>query len=331
MHFTFFVSWIPSIIEFAIIHFFDILAKPVEYKIQYITMKKGIIQGIIAYTLWGIFPIYWKTLQNIPSLEILCHRMIWSFMFLLALLTLKKQWAWIVAVKEIRIVRITYCTTAAFLSINWLTYIWAVNAGYIVDASLGYFINPLISVLLGVIFLQEKLRTFQWIAAGIAGCGVLYLTVGYGSFPWIGLTLAFTFGFYGLLRKTAHLNAVEGLSLETAVLFIPALGYLVYLELQGNAAFFHAGPGISGLLCLAGIVTAVPLMFFASSARKINLSTVGLLQYIAPTFQFSIGILVYSEPFSKTRLTGFLIIWTALAIYAIEGYIFNRNRDAKKR
>ena len=223
---------------------------------------------------------------------------------------------------------VTVSGTACLLAVNWLTYIWAVNSGHIVEASLGYFINPLISVLLGVIVLRERLRPWQLIAIVVAAGGVLYLTVGYGSFPWIGLILAFSFGFYGLFRKTASLSAIEGQSLEMALLFLPALTYLLFLEFSGTAAFGHAGFKTNTLLAFSGVITATPLLFFTSGARQITLTHVGLLQYIAPTFQFLLGVLAYREPFTATRWFGFSIIWTALFIYTLEGVI--RRQKAKR-
>jgi chloramphenicol-sensitive protein RarD len=199
-----------------------------------------------------------------------------------------------------------------------------------VDASLGYFINPLFSVLLGVLFLRERLRRWQWIAIGLAAGGVIFLTLGYGAFPWIALTLAITFGFYGLLRKTAPLGALEGLSLETAVLFLPALAYLVYLESVGAASFGHTGATIGILLALTGVATALPLLWFAYGARRATLTTVGILQYIAPTMQFLLGVLVYGESFAKTRMIGFSVIWIALLIYSLEGVMEGRKRTIRQ-
>jgi chloramphenicol-sensitive protein RarD len=275
----------------------------------------GVLSAIVAYTLWGLLPIYWKSIHTVPAFEVLCHRTVWSLTFVLLLLLWKKHWSWLDQARKSRATIITFLVTSSILGINWFVYIWAVNAGHILDASLGYFINPLISVLLGMLFLGERLRPWQWVAIGIALCGVVFLTVGYGAFPWIALTLALTFGFYGLLRKTASLEALEGLALETAVLSVPALAYLVYLELTGTASFGHAG-----------IVTALPLLLFASAARKVTLATVGILQYIAPTMQFLLGALVYGETFTETRLIGFGTVWIALIVYSLEGIIERRRR-----
>lgn len=284
-------------------------------------MKAGILYAIGAYALWGVLPIYWKAVKIVPAPEILCHRILWSFVFLLALLGVKRHWRWLGGAIRNRTTRLTFLGTSFILSINWLTYIWAVNAGYIVDTSLGYFINPLINVFLGVLLLRERLRAFQWLAVGIAAGGILYLTIGYGSFPWIALVLAFSFASYGYLRKTASLGSLEGLSLEAGILSLPALGYLLFLEGACTGSFGHRGRGINLLLLFTGVATAVPLLGFASAARRITLTTLGLLQFIAPTLQFLVGVFVYEEPFIKTRLIGFCFIWAALLIYSVEGAI----------
>jgi chloramphenicol-sensitive protein RarD len=289
-------------------------------------MTRGIAAAIVAYALWGILPLYWKALQDVPAFEILCHRTIWSFVFVLLILTARRQWAWLQRARRNPRLLLTFACSACLLGLNWFTYIWAVNAGHIVDTSLGYFVNPLISVLLGVFFLRERLRLWQAIAIGIATAGVLLLTLGYGAFPWIALTLALTFGFYGLLRKTAPLGSLEGLSLEIALLSIPTLAYLVYLEWMGTSSFGHAGTTTSLLLALSGLVTAFPLLMFAYAARQVTLATVGILQYIAPTLQFLLGVFVYGEPFTQTRLVGFAAIWTALLIYSVEGIVKERRQ-----
>lgn len=289
-------------------------------------MTKGVAAAVVAYALWGILPIYWKALQAVPAFEILCHRTIWSFVFVLLILTARRQWGWLERARHDPRSLLTFACSACLLGLNWFTYIWAVNAGHIVDTSLGYFINPLISVLLGVLFLRERLRLWQGIAIGIATAGVLLLTLGYGAFPWIAVTLALTFGFYGLLRKTAALGSLEGLSLETALLSIPTLAYLVYLEWMGTSSFGHVGTMTSLLLALSGLVTAFPLLMFAYAARQVTLATVGILQYIAPTLQFLLGVFVYEEPFTRTRLVGFAAIWIALLIYSVEGVVRERRQ-----
>jgi chloramphenicol-sensitive protein RarD len=294
-------------------------------------MKKGTLAAIGAYALWAIFPVYWKAVQMVPAFEILCHRMAWSFVFVVLLLAWKKHWGWLQKVRKRPAILCLFLGTSSMLALNWFIYIWAVNAGHLVDTSLGYFINPLLSVLLGVFFLRERLRLWQWMAVAIAACGVSYLALNYGAFPWIALTLATTFGFYGLLRKTASLDAIEGLALETAFMFLPALTYLLYLEWIDTASFGHASAMTNTLLALSGIATALPLILFAYAAKRITLATVGILQYIAPTGQFLLGVLVYGESFTQARLIGFSVIWLALFIYSLEGIVERRKENATSR
>lgn len=287
-------------------------------------LNKGVIYGASAYILWGAFPIYFKSLLNVPPVQILFHRVVWSVIFLGLLLLLRKEWgAFRQAIGSPQVIGV-YSIAACLLAANWLIYIWGVNSGQVVDTSLGYFINPLFSVALGVILLRERLRPLQWVPVGLAAAGVIYLTILYGSLPWIALALAFTFGTYGLLKKITPLGSLYGLALETAILFLPALGYLLFVESQGSGAFGHAGLATSVLLGLAGVITAVPLLLFGSAARSIPLSTIGLLQYLAPTGQFLLGVLVYREPFDTARMIGFACIWVALAIYTAEGLLTNR-------
>ena len=230
-------------------------------------MKRGVLAGIGAYTLWGLFPIYWRLLEQVPAIEILAHRIIWSFGFVILILVLRSEWRWTKDVLHNRRTLLVYTLAAVLLSINWFTYIWAVNAGFVVEASLGYFINPLVNFLLGVIFFGEKLRRGQLAAVLLAVLGVVYLTVSYGSLPWIALVLAFTFGMYGLIKKTASLESLHGFSLETAVLFLPALGFLLYRNANGVGAFMHQEVSTTLLLVLAGPVTSIPLLLFGFAAR----------------------------------------------------------------
>ncbi len=282
-------------------------------------MHKGVWYAAGAYMLWGLLPLYWKTLQHVPALEILAHRMAWSLAVVVLLSAARQQLQPIGdALRNRRVVRL-FLITALLLSINWFLYIWAVNSGHIVETSLGYFINPLVNVLLGVVFLRERLRPWQGVAIAIALGGVTYLTANYGVLPWIALTLAGTFGLYGLLRKTAPLESLPGLTLETLLLFPSALAYLLYLEWIGRAAFGHAGATTTLLLIGAGGATALPLLLFAAGARRITLVSLGILQYIAPTTQFLIGVFVYDEPLTQARLIGFSLIWLALAIYTVDG------------
>jgi chloramphenicol-sensitive protein RarD len=279
----------------------------------------GLSSAALAYFLWGILPVFWKLLKNVPAFEILCHRMVWSFVFLFILLLIQRHWKWFPKALKYSKTRYLFIFSAGILGLNWFIYIWAVNSGYIVQSSLGYFINPLVVVLLGVFFLKERLRTGQWIAVAIAAIGVIYLTIIYGQFPWIALSLAISFGIYGLIRKTGALNSIEGLFFEMIVLLIPAICFLLYLEINGQGAFGHLDWQTTLLLSLTGIVTAMPLLLFATGARKISMTNLGLLQYIAPTFQFLIGIYIYHESFAMTHRIGFSLIWIALLVYTFEG------------
>lgn len=293
-------------------------------------MNKGLLFAIGAYVLWGLFPIYWKLLHTVSSQEIVAHRIIWSLFFMLILLTATKNIKPFFRQLRNKKILLVYSLAGTLLGINWLTYVWGVNAGFIVETSLGYFINPLVSVLLGVIFLKERLNRQQWIAIAVAFAGVLYLTIQYGALPWIALTLAFSFGTYGLIKKTAPLNAMDGLTMETLFLFAPALIYILFVQSNGTGSFGTLSWQTTLLLVLTGIITAVPLLFFAAAARRIPLSTVGIMQYIAPTLQFSIGVWLYHESFTQTRLIGFSMIWSALIIYTIDSINTRRHRTRAK-
>jgi chloramphenicol-sensitive protein RarD len=287
-------------------------------------MKKGILYGIGAYVLWGFFPIYWKFLHEVPALQVIGHRISWSFIVLMVFILLTKQWQDFRAAAFHPKTIGTYALAGVLLSINWLVYVWGVNADFIVETSLGYFINPLLSVLLGVVFLRERLRLAQWIPVALAAIGVLYLTFVYGRLPWIALSLAFSFGIYGLVKKLAPLGSLYGLTLETAMVFPLALIYLLVMEMNSAGAFLHNGLTIDLFLAGAGIVTTVPLLMFASAAKQIPLTMVGILQYIAPTLQFLIGVLIYKEPFDRAHLIGFGIVWLALVIFWVENYLAHR-------
>lgn len=287
---------------------------------------RGIVYAVAAYGLWGALPIYWKIMEHLPAREVLAHRMAWTLPTVLLLLVIRKNFRhFTAAIGNWKVLGI-YLFTATILSTNWYTYIYAVNANRVVDASLGYFINPLLTVMLGVVFLRERPRTGQWISFIIALCGVLYLTFVYGAFPWIGLILAFTFGSYGLIRKTAVLNSLDGLTLESTFMLLAALPYLLILESAGTAAFGHTGPVVTIALIMTGVVTAIPLILFAAAVRQTKLTTIGLLQYIAPTLQFLSGVILFAEPISRSRLVGFIIIWIALAVFSVEGIFNSRGR-----
>ena len=291
-------------------------------------MKKGVWLGIGAYATWGLFPIYWKWLHQVPALQLLAHRIVWSFALLAIVLLVLRQWPAFRAEAFHRRTLGIYAIAGLLLSINWGTYVWAVNAGFIVETSLGYFINPLLSVLLGVIILHEHLRRVQWIAVGLAAAGVIYLTLAYGAPPWIALTLAFSFGLYGFVKKTAPLGALHGLTLETAILFVPMLLYLIFAEVRGEGAFLHTD-GVSTLLMIgAGVVTVVPLLMFAAAVRLIPLSLMGILQYIAPTLQFLIGVLIFGEAFTRTQFIGFGLVWLAVLVFTAENFLMRRKSAA---
>ena len=272
-------------------------------------------------------PIYWKSIKSIPSLEILGHRVVWSVVFLMAIQIIRNRWDWIRTKLKDSKTRLTFIGTACVIGFNWFLCVWAVNSGYIVEASLGYFINPLISVFLGVLILRERLRPIQWLAIIIAAVGVLYMTFAYGAFPWIALVLAFCFGFHGLMRKIGSLGALDGLTFETGVLFLPSLLYLILLESKGVGTFAHASLQTTVLLSVTGIATALPLLLFASSVRRIPLSMAGILQYILPTMLFILGVFVYKEPFSTTRLIGFIFIWIAIILFSADGFEIQRRKS----
>jgi len=256
---------------------------------------------------------------------LLGHRIAWSFLLLLAFIFITKQWNEFRSVAFDRKTLGIYAVAGVLLSLNWLIYVWGVNAGFIVETSLGYFINPLLSVLFGVIFLREKLRPLQWLPVVIAAIGVTYLTVTYGRLPWIALSLAITFGLYGLVKKLSPLGSVFGLTLETGIVFPVALVYLTIMQASGAGEFLHDGLTVDLLLVGAGVVTTIPLLMFASAAKEIPLNMIGVLQYFAPTIQFLIGVFVYKEPFDTTRFIGFGIVWVALIIFWVENIVARRN------
>jgi chloramphenicol-sensitive protein RarD len=287
-------------------------------------MQRGYWYAVGAYATWGLFPIYWKWLQHISALQLIGHRVVWSCVMLLAIIALSRQWkAFWSSVVDRRVFGI-YAIAGGLIAVNWTIYVWAVNSNFIVETSLGYFMNPLVSVLLGILVLGERLRVGQWVAIGLAAAGVLYLTLAYGSLPWISLALACTFALYGLLKKMAPLGAVHGLALETSILLVPALVYLSIEHSNGRGAFIHGGPTVDLLIIGAGPVTTIPLLFFAAASRRIPLSMMGLFQYIAPTMQFLIGVFLFHEPFTRSRFIGFALVWVALLLSAVEGVAHSR-------
>ncbi|MFA9215479.1 MAG: EamA family transporter RarD [Sphingomonadaceae bacterium] len=285
----------------------------------------------LAFFCWGLFPLYFHALGEVPALEILAHRMLWSLLFLVLVLSARQQWKWLPAVLRQPRILFSFVASAVLLSSNWFVYIWSVNHGHVIDASLGYFINPLVNVLLGLLVLKEKLRRGQWLAIGLAAAGVAWLTWQAGQLPWIALILGCTFGAYGLLRKTAALAALEGLSLETLLLFPAALAYVVWLSWHGQNTFLNSSADSTRwLLAAAGPITAIPLLLFAAGARRIPMSVLGLLQYLSPTMQMLLGVWVFHEVFSTPRLLGFVVIWSALALYVAEGLWSTRQLERAK-
>lgn len=280
-------------------------------------MLKGILSAGAAFTLWGVFPIYLRLLKPVPAPEILSHRVVWSVVLLLVILAVRRQWQWLHSVRQRPQIVLAFVASAALLGANWVVYIWAVNSDRVIDASLGYFITPLFNVLFGIV-LGERLRPPQWIAILLAACGVLWLTISAGQLPWIGLVLAITFSLYGVIRKTAALGALEGLSVETAVLLPVAAGFLLLPD-SGSSQAFGTTTTLTLLLIAAGPVTAVPLLLFAYGARRIPLSLVGVLQYIGPSLQLLLGVLLYQEPFDGHKLTGYALIWSGLIVFSAEG------------
>ncbi|MEU6165346.1 EamA family transporter RarD [Streptomyces tanashiensis] len=276
--------------------------------------RAGLLYGIGAYGMWGLVPLFWPLLKPAGAIEILAHRMVWSLAFVgIALLALRR-WGWIPElVRDPRKLALI-TVAAAVITVNWGLYIWSVNTGHVVEASLGYFINPLVTIALGVLVLKERLRPAQWAAVGVGFSAVLVLAVGYGQPPWISLTLAFSFAVYGLVKKKVNIGGLESLAAETAVQFLPALGYLVWLGTQGDLAFGSHGAGHTALLAATGIVTAAPLVCFGAAAIRVPLSTLGLLQYLAPTFQFLLGVVYFHEEMPPERWAGFSLVWLALTI-----------------
>jgi chloramphenicol-sensitive protein RarD len=294
-------------------------------------MRTGIVSASLAFVLWGLFPVYFNAVKEVPPLQILVHRMLWSLAFLLIVLALRRQWKWLAVVRQPRVLG-SFVASALLLSANWLVYIWAVNNGHVIEASLGYFINPLVNIMFGYLLLKERMRPAQWAAIALAAIGVAWLTWQTGTIPWIALVLAATFGAYGLLRKTAALGALEGLSFETMVLFPLAAAYVGWLTWTGENAFINTPSDTTRwLLVAAGPITAVPLLLFATGARQIPLSVLGVLQYLSPTMQFLLGVLLFKEAFTADRLVGFALIWAALVLFAGEGVFRHRRRAAANK
>lgn len=290
-------------------------------------MNKGYLAAFAAYIVWGLSPIYWKIVSTVPALEILGLRILWSIPLLLIVLWIRRDFSAYKLILGAPGRYKVFLLSPLLLATNWLIWIWSVNNNHVVDASLGYFINPLVNVALGVVFLHERLRRVQWLALGLALIGVLYLTLNYGQFPWIALTLAGSFSLYGYLRKIARLGAIDGLAIEVLMMIIPLLVLIWYLNHAGNLTVPDLDLQMHGWLSLSGVITVFTLVVFAFGARKIPYSTLGFIQYIAPSMQFLLGIYLFNEAFSIEKLIGFVFIWVALIIYSLENlYFINQKR-----
>lgn len=280
-------------------------------------LRRGYLYGFVAYALWGFLPIYLKLLRPSGPIEILAHRVVWSVVFVALVLAATRNWAFLRQLSRPRLAGITLAAT--LIAVNWGTYIYGVNSNRVVETALGYFINPLVSVLLGVTVLRERLRAAQWTALGIGGLAVAVLTVDYGRLPYLALTLALSFGGYGLVKKRLGLPAAEGLFVESGVLALPALAYLGWLSWRSDATFGHVSVWHTVLLVLAGAVTAIPLLLFAGAANRLPLTVLGMLQYAAPILQLGCGVLLFHEPMPPARLAGFALVWLALIVFTVDG------------
>ena len=279
--------------------------------------RSGLLAGFAAFITWGLVPVYWKLLKTVPATEILAHRFVWTMLFLILLLSWQRRWREVREAAHSRRAMLYCLTSGASIAINWFLFIWAVNAGHIIETSLGYFMTPLVNVLFGAIFLRERLTRWQLISVFLATIGVLNLTIGYGRFPWIALSLCFSFGLYGLLRKKSGTRPVPGLFFETIAIVPIAIVYLFVLKSRG-AIIFGQNSWLTFLLVISGIVTGLPLVWFGHAARHLRLTTVGFLQYLAPTCTFFLGVFLYHETFTRAHLLTFIMIWIALAIFTIE-------------
>jgi chloramphenicol-sensitive protein RarD len=288
--------------------------------------SRGFVLGAAAYSMWGLFPLYWPLLEPAGAVEILAHRVAWSLVTMVALVLLVRRTRSMRALLADRRTRLILTGAAIVIAVNWGTYIWGVNNEHVVETSLGYFINPLVTVLMGVLVLSERLRPLQWVALGIAAVAVVGLTVEYGRPPWVALALAFSFGLYGLAKKQAGAGAVESLTFETVVLTPVAVGYIGYLVWSGTSEFGDNGAGHVVLMALTGVVTAIPLICFGAAATRVSLTTIGLLQYLAPTLQFALGVLLFREPMPTMRWVGFGLVWVALVLFTVEAVNHRRRQ-----
>ena len=283
-------------------------------------MNSGVLFAALAYGAWGLLPIFFKQLSHVSAFEVVAHRMVWALLFLLCVLLLLKRWAWLRDLTRQPKVLAAFSVSALLLSVNWSVYVWAVQNAHVIDASLGYFILPLVNVALGYVFLKERPRRVQWLALAVAAAGVLWLTLQAGRLPWIALLLAATFGIYGLLRKLAPLGALEGLTLETLLLSPFAAGLLAWWAWHGQGALVQGHAPTMAWLLLAGPLTAIPLLLFAAGARRIPMATLGILQYISPSLQLLVGVWLYDEVLAPVRAIGFCLIWIALLVYSVDSW-----------
>ena len=289
-------------------------------------LRQGVIFALVAYSIWGIAPVYFKSVAHVPAFEVLVHRIIWSVVFLLLFIGATGRLGKVMAVfKQPRLLG-GLVVTALIISLNWLVFIWAVAEGRILETSLGYFINPLISVFLGMVFLSERLRPMQWLALSFAAMGVLYQLIEFGSLPWVGLVLAFSFGFYGLLRKQLVVEAVPGLFIETLIVLPVGLIALGWMQSEGTLVFGHQSLQTDLLLIAAGLVTTFPLLFFAGAARRLALSMIGFFQYLAPSITFVLAVYVYDEPLDSSKLVTFALIWLGLLLFTGENRLASRRQ-----
>lgn len=293
--------------------------------------RRGFLAGLGAYVLWGVFPLYFPLLDPASSTEVLGHRIVWSLLVVLALVAVRRRWASLRAVLRDRRRMLLLVAAAGLITVNWGTFIWATTHDHVVDVSLGYFVNPLVLIAFGVLLLGERLRPWQWVGLGFAVVAVVELTVDAGTVPWVALALASSFGTYGLVKKQVGVGAVEGLTVETAVLTPVALGYVVWLQAAGSGTGTSEGVAHAALLVGTGVITVLPLLLFAAAASRVTLTVLGILQYVAPVMQLLLGVVVFDEPMSTGRWIGFGLVWLALAIITTESLLHGRRRVRRER
>ncbi|WP_153505224.1 EamA family transporter RarD [Cumulibacter manganitolerans] len=292
--------------------------------------RRGLLAGLAAWVIWGLFPLYWRSLAPSTPFELLAHRVVWAVVWVALVLLVIRRWHEVLAAFRDRRTALVLVAASIAIGVNWGMFIYGVNVGRTVEVSLGYYVNPLVSVLLGVWFFSERLRPLQWAAIAIAAVAVIVLTIEVGQFPWLGLSLAASFGVYGLLKKISPTPPLSGLMVEALILLPASVAFLAYLMSTGTSTFGHHGALHVVLIVLMGLVTAVPLVLFAVSAQSIPLSTLGLMQYITPTMQFLLGVVVFGEPMSAARWTGFAIVWAALIVFSVDA-LHNAHRERRTR